>query len=311
MGGVKNVTVSSGIMGEEILWSTDWHRLRGGNKQAVNLFHLGVDADFCSSYGLKLIAGVPFSKSTVANHKKVILNQTAVKELGLSSPAAAIGELISGGQANLDSELVAGVIADYHNEGFQKAIQPLVLLPDRGRRGYYSVKIQQRSAAPAVAEVKKVWDKYFPADPYEYFFLDEFFDRQYTEDKRFGEVFGLFALLAIGIACFGLLGLSAYNVLQRTKEIGVRKVLGASVQSLLVTLSKDFLLLVSIAYLIAIPVTWLVMSNWLQSFAYRTDISLWVFALAGLLSIFIALLTVGFQALKAALANPVESLRTE
>src|ERR1700733_13000952 len=126
------------------------------------------------------------------------------------------------------------------------------------------------------------------------------------ENERVGEVFALFAILAICIACFGLLGLSAYNVLQRTKEIGVRKVLGASVRSLLFTLSRDFLALVVVAFVIAIPVTWLAMHNWLQRFAYRTNISWWVFAAAGVLAIFIAMITVGVQALKAALANPVK-----
>jgi putative ABC transport system permease protein len=311
VGGVKNITASSGIMGDEILWSTDWHILKGGNRQAVNLFHLGVDGEFTGSYGLRLIAGAPFSKSAGDNNKKVILNETAVRAFGFPSPKAALGEMISGGQNDMDSQIVSGVIADYHNEGLQKTVQPLVLLPDRGSHNFYSVKIEEHSAVPALAGVKKIWDKYFPGDPYEYFFLDEFFNRQYAEDKRFGEVFGLFAVLAIAIACFGLLGLSAYNVLQRTKEIGVRKVLGASVQGLLFTLSKDFLILVIIAFVIAIPVTWFAMSSWLQGFAYRTAISWWVFAAAGILSILIALFTVVFQALKAALANPVVSLRTD
>lgn len=204
-----------------------------------------------------------------------------------------------------------GVIADYHNEGLQKTIQPLVVFANRRTREYYSVKMQGKSAVSTVASIKKIWDRYFPADPFDYFFLDEFFNRQYAENKRFGEVFGLFAILAIGIACFGLLGLSAYNVLQRTKEIGVRKVLGASVNSLVLTLSKDYLVLVAFAFVIAIPITGLAMNSWLQDFAYRTSIPWWIYALAGVLAILIALLTVGFQALKAALANPINSLRTE
>lgn len=162
-----------------------------------------------------------------------------------------------------------------------------------------------------VASINKIWDRFFPGDPFDYFFLDEFFNRQYAENKRFGAVFGLFAILAIGIACFGLLGLSAYNVLQRTKEIGVRKVLGASVNSLVLTLSKDFLVLVAFAFVIAIPITMLAMNNWLQDFAYRTSIPWWLYALAGVFAFLIALLTVGFQSLKAAIANPINSLRTE
>ncbi len=309
--GVKNMTASSDVMGNEILWSTDWHRIRGGSKQAINLFHLGVDDNFIKSFGLKMVAGEPFSSASESDLKKIILNESAARVLGFSSPKSAIGELISGGQRNMDSLEVKGVIADYHNEGLQKSIQPLVLLFNRRTRENYSVKIQEKNAASIVANVKKIWERHFPADPFDYFFLDEFFNRQYEENKRFGEVFGLFAVLAIAIACFGLLGLSAYNVLQRTKEIGVRKVLGASVNSLVFTLSKDFLLLVAIAFVIAIPVTAVAMHSWLQSFAYQTSFPWWIHASAGVLAIFIALLTVGFQAVKAALANPIKSLRTE
>jgi putative ABC transport system permease protein len=309
--GIKSLTASSGIMGEEILWSTNWNRIQGGNKQANNLFHLGVDADFIESYSLKMVAGEPFSRVLGADRKKVILNETAVRTLGFSSPKAAIGQLISGGQNNMDSLEVKGVIADYHNEGLQKSIQPLVIFANRRTRGFYSIKMQGKNAVSTVASIKRIWDRFFPGDPFDYFFLDEFFNRQYAEDKRFGQVFGLFAILAIGIACFGLLGLSAYNVLQRTKEIGVRKVLGASVNSLVLTLSKDFLKLIAFAFVIATPITMLAMHSWLQDFAYRTSIPWWLYALAGVLALFIALLTVGFQSLKAALANPVNSLRTE
>ena len=309
--GIKSITGSSAIMGNEILWSTNWNRLHGGNKQAINLFHLGIDNDFIESYGLKMLAGEPFSSALGADRKKVILNESAVRALGFSSPKAAIGELISSGQRNMDSLEVKGVIADYHNEGLQKSIQPIVVFANRRTREYYSIKMQGKNAVSTVASIKKIWDRYFPAEPFDYFFLDEFFNRQYAENKRFGAVFGLFAILAIGIACFGLFGLSAYNVLQRTKEIGVRKVLGASVNSLVLTLSKDFLVLVAFAFVIAIPITGLAMNSWLQDFAYRTTIPWWIYALAGVLSILIALLTVGFQALKAALANPINSLRTE
>ncbi len=309
--GVKSITASSCIMGEEILWSTGWQRLHGGNKQVYNLFHLGVDLDFMRSYGLQLLAGRAFTPGFGNDRKSIILNETAIRTLGISKPEAAIGELLSGGQNNMDSMQVIGVIADYHNEGLQKAIQPLVLLPNRDMRAYYSVKIQGAEPAAAIASLKKIWDRYFPADPYNYFFLDEFFDRQYAENQRFGKVFALFSLLAVAIACFGLLGLSAYNVLQRTKEIGIRKVLGASVRHLLFVLSRDFLVLVVVAFVIAVPVTWFAMDGWLQGFAYRTGIGWWVYAAAGILAFFIALLTVGFQALKAAMANPIESLRTE
>jgi putative ABC transport system permease protein len=178
-------------------------------------------------------------------------------------------------------------------------------------RNYYSVKFTAAQTAQTIETVKKTWDRYFPQDPFNYFFLDESFGQQYKADTRFGETFGLFATLAIIIACFGLLGLSAYNVLQRTREIGIRKVLGATEQSLVFLLSKEFLWLVLVSLIIAIPLSWWVMHTWLQDYAYRINIEWWVFALGGILALAIALLTVGLQAFRASLANPIKSLRTE
>jgi putative ABC transport system permease protein len=310
LSGVRSVTASSEVMGNEILWSTDWRRLHSQSKQVSNIFHVGVDIDFVQSYGLHLIAGRDFSRDFGTDKKAIILNETAAKTLGLT-PQQAIGELMSGAQANMDSMQVVGVITDYHNEGLQKEIQPIILFLNRNTRHFYSIKMQATDPASTIVSIKKVWDRFYPGDPFEYFFLDENFEQQYAENQRFGVVFGLFALSAIAIACFGLLGLSAYNVLQRTKEIGIRKVLGASTENLLLILSRDFLLLVGVAFVIAVPVTWLAMHNWLESFAYRIGISWWIFAVAGLMALAIAFITVGGQAMKAAMQSPVRSLRTE
>jgi putative ABC transport system permease protein len=178
-------------------------------------------------------------------------------------------------------------------------------------RGFYSLKVKTANMPGAIAAISKIWNKHFPADPVEYFFLDDTFNQQYKSDQLFGKVFGVFAFLAILIACFGLLGLSAYNVLQRTKEIGIRKVLGASIQNILLLLSADFLKLIVIALFIAIPVCWYVMHNWLRDFAYRISIHWWVFIVAAIIAVLIALFTIFTQAIKAAIANPVKSLRTE
>jgi putative ABC transport system permease protein len=237
----------------------------------------------------------------------VLLNQRAVQVLGFKNDADAIDKKIRRGG---DTVTVIGVIADYHHQGLQKAIEPMVVLLRPDQRSFYSIKITS-NPRQTIAAIEKRWNKYFPDDPFNYIFLDESFAQQYKADIRFGKVFGLFASLAILIACFGLLGLSAYNVLQRTKEIGIRKVLGASVQHLVITLSKEFLYLVLFSLVIAVPLTWWVMNSWLQDFAYRISIQWWVFVFAGVLAILIALVTVGFQALKAALTNPVKSLRTE
>ncbi len=308
---VQGITGSSDVPGTEITWSTDWQRLRSNPKKNYTLRHLGVDYDYFNNYGLKLIAGRQFSKDFATDKKGVILNESAIRELGYAKPEDAIGEPLHGGQSSIDTVHVIGVAADFHQEGLAKAIVPLAILLRLPTPNFYSIRINSENTHKTVEAIKTAWQRNFPGDPFRYFFLDEHFNKQYAENERFGTVFGLFATLAIIIACLGLLGLSAYNVLQRTKEIGIRKVLGASVRNLLFVLSRDFLLLVAIAFLIAVPITWWAMNSWLQEFAYRIHIGWTTYAIAGILAFGIALITVGLQAFKATLANPVKSLRTE
>jgi putative ABC transport system permease protein len=307
--GVTNLTSSSTVMGQEVLWSTNWKALNNKNLGAANVFQIAVDYDFIPGYGMKLLAGRNFSREFPADKKSILINANTSKLLGYNNPNEALHQTII--SQNGDTMQVVGVVADFHQEGLQKEITPLILMLSPRARNNFSIKIDPQRATATIASLKKIWDRYYPSDPFGYFFLDEFFARQYDENKRFGDIFGLFSMLAIIIACLGLLALSAYNVLQRTKEIGIRKVLGASVRDLVTILSKDFMLLVMIAFVIAIPVSLWIMGHWLQSFAYRVNISWWIYALAGMISFSIALLTIGFQAVKAALANPVVSLRTE
>jgi putative ABC transport system permease protein len=309
---VKGITGTSDVPGTEITWSTDWQRIHGPNpRKNYTLRHLGVDYDFIKLYGLPLIAGRDFSKDFPTDKKGVILNEAAIRELGYAKPEDAIGEVLHAGQRSIDTVHVIGVAKDFHQEGLQKAITPLAIIIRLPDPHFYSIRIISNNTHKTVRDIKNIWQRHFAADPFRYFFLDEYFNKQYVENERFGAVFGLFAALAIVIACLGLLGLSAYNVLQRTKEIGIRKVLGASIQNLLFVLSRDFLLLVAIAFVIAVPITWWAMNSWLQEFAYRIHIGWTTYAIAGILAFSIALITVGLQALKATLANPVKSLRTE
>jgi putative ABC transport system permease protein len=305
--GIRSVTASTNVMGQEIYWTNNVAPIGRSSKADVTLYHLGVDYDFVPAYGLKIVAGRNFSRQFGTDRKAVILNQAAVNLLGFKNDSAAVNSLLADG----DTLHVIGVVANYHHQGLQKMINPMIILLGSDFRSYYSVKLTTADPRLTITSIKKSWDRYFPKDPLDYFFLDESFNEQYKADSRFGEVFGMFASLAILIACFGLLGLSAYNVLQRTKEIGVRKVLGASAQSLVFLLSKEFLVLVSVALLIAIPVTWGVMYSWLQDYAYRIAIQWWVFALGGALALLIALTTVSLQALRAALTNPIDSLHSE
>jgi putative ABC transport system permease protein len=309
--GVTGITGSTNVIGQEIGWSGVWQRLDNAVKTNYTLVHLGVDYDFIHNYGMKVIAGRGFSKDFPTDKKAILLNESAMSALGYVNPTQAVGTWLHASQQIIDTVQVIGVVADYHHEGLQKAIRPMALILRPTSPGFYSIRINPSNSPQTLATIKKVWERQFPADPFDYFFLDEYFDQQYAENRRFGTVFGLFAMLSIGIACLGLLGLSAYNVIQRTKEIAIRKALGASVRHLLYILSRDFLLLVILAFIIAVPITWWSMDGWLREFAYRIHIGWWIFASAGALAFSIALLTVGIQALKATLANPVTKLRTE
>jgi putative ABC transport system permease protein len=305
--GVQTASSSTSVMGKEIYWTNGSKKLTAEAKN-VTLYNIGVDYDFLPSFDLQLKAGRNFSKDFPTDEKGVLLNESAAKLLGFEDFNKAINEkFFSAG----DTVTLVGIVNNYHHQGLQKAIDPMIFRLRPNARQAYSLKIKTSNVPATIASVQKTWNKFFPADPFNYYFLDDLFDQQYKADQSFGKIFGLFAFLAIIIACFGLLGLSAYNVLQRTKEIGIRKVLGASVQNVLYILSKDFITLVLIAFVIAVPVTWFIMHNWLQDFAYRINIQIWVFAIAGMLAILIALLTIGIQALKAAVSNPVKSLRTE
>jgi putative ABC transport system permease protein len=305
---IKSITASTNVPGKEIYWTAGIRRLDGQSGGAVTLYHLGIDYDFIPAYEMKLVTGRNFSREFSTDEKAAILNETAVKAMGFASPEKALHEKLVRGRDTLS---IIGVVKNFHQQGLQKTIDPQLLLLTPNTRRAYSIKVESADINKTIAGVKTVWDRYFPNDPFDYFFLDEVYDQQYKADRLYGKVFTLFSFLAILIACFGLLGLSAYNILQRTKEIGIRKVMGASVQNVLYILSKDFILLVGISFLIAIPVTWWVMHNWLQDFAYRINMPWWVFGIAGVIAALIAFVTISIQAIKAAIANPVKSLRTE
>lgn len=307
--GVKSIAASLSIMGKEINWVDEVKKVDVADKQSWKMEHNSIDYDYIPAFGIKIVAGRNFSKDYNDYQKSTILNETAAKLLGYFSPQDAIGKWVA--QGIFDSLQIVGIVADFHQQGLQNAIQPELFLCEPYTRGYYAVKIGTGNVSNTITALKTKWDKHFPDDPFSYFFLDEFYDRQYKSSNQFGQVFALFSWLAILVACFGILGLSTYNILQRIKEIGIRKILGASVENLVLILSKDFLKLIGIAFVIAIPVTWLIMHRWLQDFAYRINISWWIFLLAGTVATVIALGTISFQVIKAAMTRPVKSLKTE
>jgi len=309
---VTGVTTSNRVAGNEMSRAFDVHRTddNSGNKYTVR--QMGADYDFIDVYNIKLLAGRKLTSIDYnADYNKlhnVLINESAVKLLGFKSNDDALGKSIVMNDKKWD---VIGVINDYHQKSLRYNLEPIILQPFYGTYNPISIKVNTTNVAETIAGIKTKYAEFFPGNLFDYFFLDERFNEQYKNDKLFGKAFGIFAGFAIFIACLGLLGLSLFATTQRTKEIGVRKVLGASVSNIVLLLSKDFIKLIIIAFVIASPVAWFVMHEWLQDFAYRINISWWVFALAGFLAIIIALATISFQAIKAAVANPVKSLRSE
>ena len=277
---------------------------------------LPVDENFAETVGLKIIAGTDFSEAdmkriTNTDEKKnyfyFIINESAVKSMGWTVENA-VGKKMDLGESRRGE--VKAVIKDFHFASLHQKIEPLVIFPDVSFNTLM-VRLSGKDVPQTLALLSKQWKEIAPQLPFEYEFMDDEFNRLYTSETRIGTAFGVFAFLAIFLACLGLFGLATFTILQRTKEIGIRKVLGASVQQIVGLLSKDFLKLVILSILIASPIAYYFMDKWLQDFAYRVDISWWIFALAGIVAIVIALLTVSYQAIRAALANPVKSLRTE
>jgi putative ABC transport system permease protein len=308
--GVKSAAASSAVPGG---WNPQAYSKvenSSGEMQAGNLDVYRIDYDFIRQYGLKVVAGRAFSKEfgTDSTHS-LMINEAAAKLLGYVSPQDAIGKKFS--QWDRQGTII-GVVKDFHFKSLQENIKPLTFrVIDFWNGNLLSVKVDGGKVKQTLSSIENQWKTMHPDRPFSYYFLDEFYDRQYRADERFEVLFLNFAALAIFISCLGLLGLASYSTVQRTKEIGVRKVMGASAASIVGLLSKDFLQLVGLAFVIAAPLAWFVMDRWLEGFAYKTDIRLWIFIAAALLSALIALATISFQSTRAALMNPVKSLRSE
>ncbi|OQP65607.1 ABC transporter permease [Niastella populi] len=280
-----------------------------GDLQITNLDLYFVDFDYIPLYNFKMAAGRAFSREYKTDSgQAMILNEAAVRMLGYHSPDQAIGKKFK--QWGHEGRII-GVIQDFHYKSLQTPIKPLSIRMNWDNTTLLSVKVNAANIQKTIASIEKEFKTIIPNRPFSYYFLDEFFDRQYRNEERFGRLFLNFAVLAIFISCLGLLGLASYATMQRTREIGIRKVMGASVSNIINLLSKDFLKLVIISFFIAAPVAWYFMHKWLADFAYRTSISWWIFAMAGVLAILIAVVTISVQAFRAAVANPVKSLRTE
>ncbi|NDK56706.1 ABC transporter permease [Pontibacter fetidus] len=265
-----------------------------------------VDYDFVDVMGIDLKEGRNFSKEFKTDLKGgLIVNEAAVKKMQWKNP---IGKRIQ--MADWDAKVI-GVVKDFHVKSLHSKVEPLILALTPESSGYLLVRMKPQDMPATIAFVQEKWQAFDTKHPMEYFFMDEYFDKQYRAEEKMLTVFGYFAGLTIFIACLGLFGLASFTAQQRTKEIGIRKVLGSSTTSIVLLLSRDFAVLVMVAILIAIPIAWYGMDKWLQDFAYRTNLSWWIFAVAGLAAMSIALLTVSFQAIKAAMLDPIKAIRTQ
>ncbi|MBK7871973.1 MAG: FtsX-like permease family protein [Saprospiraceae bacterium] len=316
---VQAVSVSSRVPGEWKDYAISNAR-KQGTEQLKDLIFIGADEDFLETFDIKMTAGSNFT-SNPADSSTALLNELAVKALGLEDP---IGQWIeiptvnwSGDIENFEPTVrlrVIGVVADFHFEDIRQQIRPMIIGNWKNpiqNIDYYTLKINTKDMSKTIASLKAVNDKFDSENPIELHFLDEQFQRFYEADTRRSWMLMLFSGVVILIACLGLFSITAFAIRQRTKEIGIRKVLGASVKQIVTLISKDFMLLVGLSVVLALPLAWWAMSQWLEDFAYRIDIQWWMLALAAVGAVLIALLTVSTQAIKAAFANPVDSIKTE
>ncbi len=276
------------------------------DEEATFLHGMRVDADYLTTFGIQLVKGRNFSGESSADAgKSILVNQTAVEEFQMDQP---IGFKFYLGDKAYQ---VVGVVKDFHALPFHEQITPMALFAATEKRRMIAAKLPAEFNSQTIAQTEEIWNRIVPEVPFEYSFLEDVMNENYNDDRRLGTLFSVFSLLTVFVACLGLFGLSAFSAERRTKEIGIRKALGASVANIVRLLSKEIVILVVIAGAIAFPVAYLTISKWLETFAYRTQITLTIFLLSGLVVLIIALATVSYQAIKAALTNPVESLRYE
>ena len=307
---IEAVSNSTTIPGKQREYKTMIKVIGNASNDSITVRVNSMDFDFLKVFQMQLLAGRTFSRDFPKDpDTSAIITLSAARLLGFKRPEDAIGKSIQAwGNYHL---IIVGVVNDYHQLSLKKPLEPTLFSCDWYEGDYFSVRLHTTHIDQTLRHVEASWVKAFPGNPFEYFFLDDYFNRQYSNERQFGQLFTTLSIFAILISCLGLFGLSAYTASQRIKEIGIRKVLGASVLNITTMLSKDFLKLVVLAIVLVTPLIWMLMNRWLQDYAYRISINGWIFVLAGLAALCIAVVTVSFQAIKAAVANPVESLRSD
>jgi predicted permease len=305
--GVKAASFTSDAPSSDNNNSTNFYFDHSGKDPSFDVFTKNADADYFKTFGLRFAAGRGYIQSDTM--REVVINETLMHKLGIKRPEDALGKTFS--LDNRNWAPIVGVVEDFKTNSMRETVKPIVIYPQKQSESEIGVKIETGKLAPTVARVQKLWESRYPEYAYAGFFLDDNIAKFYKQENQMELVYKIFAGIAIFISCLGLYGLVSFMVVQRTKEMGVRKVLGASVGNIVFLFSKEFMILISLSFVIAMPVGWLMMKGWLQNFVYRIPIGADVFIIAIAASLLLAWFTVGYKAVKAALANPVKSLRTE
>ncbi len=308
--GITGAAVSSGVPGR--LASGANARLIGeADDMSQWMYYLFVDTDFLREYGIDLAAGRAFQKEVVSDQgASFMINETAAKKFGWSDPEEALGKIFGSGFRGTKGEII-GVVKDFHFFGLQQEIGPLVISINPDQYRFITLTLSTENITQTLSSIKNTWERLFPGIPFDYFFCDAYFDRFYREEEKVGALISLFGILAISIACLGMLGLTAHTTQRRTKEIGIRKVIGASAARITVLLTGDFVKWILFANLIALPAAYYILNKWLEGYAYRMGFSIWFLLIPGAFTLGLAAFAVSYHTIKAAKANPVDSLRYE
>jgi putative ABC transport system permease protein len=305
---VKNVASSSEVPGKPIFWAKEFKLVQQSDDDKRVLHVLSVDEDFVTTYGLSLVAGRNFSEQHPSDFGgSVLINETALNVLGIKDPESALDQEIE----EFVPQRIIGVVKDFQQESMKKSFTPIVFVFIPWDNDFFTISLESPNIRADVNLIVEAYKKTFPDNAIDYYFLDDFLDQQYKSEEQFWNIFKVFSMLAIFISCMGLFGLSSLVISKRTKEVGIRKVLGSSVAGIIGLLSVDFLKLIIIAFILAIPLTMLVMNEWLEGFARRINIPWWIYIVSGAIAIIVAIVTISSQAIRAAIANPVKSLRSE
>jgi putative ABC transport system permease protein len=311
--GFEGVTFNQFVPGQEPAFGfIEFNNPTNGKSPDKQIFENHAGSGFIKTYRLKLLAGNDFSENQEQNLHRIILNESSMKLLGFKDPEDAVGKEIFRKGNNSAALKIEGVVADFHHEGLHKAIYPIIWNNQfPSEFGYFSIRVNTQNVQETLSRLQTTWMRHYPKDNFDFVFADEQFNRQYESDSRFSKLYVWLTLLSIGIATIGLYGLILFYLEKRKKEISLRKVNGANIAQVIHLVNLTFIKWVAVAFVIAIPLAYYAMYRWLENFAYKTELSWWIFVLAGLLTLAIALLTISWQSWKAASKNPVEVLRYE